>query len=366
MIGARRRGASPPDRSQARSSAWRRSAMRSSTPSMPTDRRTSAGSTSSGEPGDRHVGHRGRDLDQRLHAAQRFGQGEQARPLGDRDRPFGRAELSRRRGQERDHPADPRVVHLGHVRPLAQERGHGRGVRRRGAPCAGAACAARAARGSSPAAPGTAPIAFCRKRSRSATASSEVTASPRIVSEWPARYFVAEWKTMSAPIVSGRWRAGDANVLSTTISGRRPPSAARRSTVAATAAMSTTLSSGFVGVSNQTSRVRSDSASQSTSGPAARSTYEVVDTGALADLLEVAVRAAVDVVPDDDLVARPRQLGDRRRGRRPRREREPVARRPRASRSPARAARGSGSASGRTRSRARGLPTPSCSKVEVW
>ena len=81
---------------------------------------------------------------------------------------------------------------------------------------------------------------------------------------------------MSAPSVSGRWMAGEANVLSTTISGRRPPSAARRSTVAATAAMSTVLSSGLVGVSNHTSRVRSDNASQSTSGPAARSTYDVV------------------------------------------------------------------------------------------
>ncbi len=83
---------------------------------------------------------------------------------------------------------------------------------------------------------------------------------------------MAEWNTMSAPIVSGRWMAGDANVLSTTISGRRPPSAARRSTVSAIAAMSTTLSSGLLGVSNQTSRVRSDKASQSTSGPADRST----------------------------------------------------------------------------------------------
>ena len=77
---------------------------------------------------------------------------------------------------------------------------------------------------------------------------------------------------MSAPIVSGRCSAGDANVLSTTTSGRRPPSAARRATVATVSAMSTTLSSGFDGVSNQTSRVRSVSASQRTSGPAARST----------------------------------------------------------------------------------------------
>ena len=78
---------------------------------------------------------------------------------------------------------------------------------------------------------------------------------------------------MSAPSVSGRWSAGEANVLSTTI--ERPPAALApraASTVAATAAMSTTLSSGFDGVSNQTSRVLSVSASHSTSGPAARST----------------------------------------------------------------------------------------------
>ena len=59
-----------------------------------------------------------------------------------------------------------------------------------------------------------------------------MTATPQIVSEWPARYFVAEWKTMSAPSVSGRWTAGEENVLSTTISGRvaslRQPRANRR------------------------------------------------------------------------------------------------------------------------------------------
>ncbi len=120
------------------------------------------------------------------------------------------------------------------------------------------------------------PIAFWRKRSRSATASSDVAATPRIVSEWPARYFVALWKTMSAPCVSGRWMAGVANVLSTTISGRRPPSRARRSTVSATAAMSTVLSSGLVGVSNHTRLVRSERASHRASTPAARSTYAVV------------------------------------------------------------------------------------------
>ena len=121
--------------------------------------------------------------------------------------------------------------------------------------------------------PGTPPIAFWRNRRRSATASSLVTATPQIVSLCPARYFVAEWNTMSAPSARGCWMAGEANVLSMTMSGRRPPAwAARCPTTLAVPAMSMSFSSGFVGVSNQTRRVLSVSASQSTSGPAARST----------------------------------------------------------------------------------------------
>ena len=96
--------------------------------------------------------------------------------------------------------------------------------------------------------PGTAPIAFWRNRSRSATAGSRVTATPRTVSLWPARYFVAEWKTMSAPRSSGRWSAGEANVLSTTT--QRP----HRAVAVALPdggdggrAMSTIFRSGFVG-----------------------------------------------------------------------------------------------------------------------
>ena len=55
---------------------------------------------------------------------------------------------------------------------------------------------------------------------------------------------------------------------------QRPPATLGRPSLdgRGDAAISTSLSSGLVGVSNHTSRVRSDSASQSTSGPAARST----------------------------------------------------------------------------------------------
>ena len=52
--------------------------------------------------------------------------------------------------------------------------------------------------------PGTAPIARCMKRSRSAHASSRAMTAPPIVSEWPPRYFVVEWATKSAPSSSGR------------------------------------------------------------------------------------------------------------------------------------------------------------------
>ena len=200
---------------------------------MPTDRRTSAGSTSSGEPAtDRWVIAAGTSMSDStppsdsasvkrcVPSAMATARSAAVRPSGTSGR------------HERDHPAEPGVEDGRHVAAPAQERRDGRGIRRRAAPSAGAASAARAGPGSNRADPGTAPIAFWRKRSRSAAAASEVTAMPRIVSEWPARYFVAEWKTMSAPTVSGRWSAGDANVLSTTISGRAPPlSAARRATV---------------------------------------------------------------------------------------------------------------------------------------
>jgi len=101
-----------------------------------------------------------------------------------------------------------------------------------------------------------------------------VTATPRIVSLWPARYFVAEWKTMSAPRSSGRCRIGEAKVLSTTTSGRGP-SPNRSLTTFTVAAISTTFRSGLVGDSNHTRRVRSVSASQSDSGSPARLAYFV-------------------------------------------------------------------------------------------
>ena len=99
--------------------------------------------------------------------------------------------------------------------------------------------------------PGTAPTAFCTKRSRSSQPSSRVTTTPPTVSEWPPRYFVVECTAKSAPSASGCWLAGVAKVLSTATSGC---AGAARAT-ATTPSTSMTSSVGFVGVSTQTRRV---------------------------------------------------------------------------------------------------------------
>ena len=236
-----------------------------------------------------------------------------------------------------------------------------------GARPAARASAARAARGSSRT--GRAPrpsrsggIAAARPRS-----SRTVTAIPLTVSEWPARYFVAEWNAMSAPSASGRWMAGDANVLSTTSSGRSPRAPRWASSRSATASMSMTLRCGFDGVSSQTSRVVAP-ARRAAPRPdrLARSSQRVVDAAWPGDPLEIAPGAAVHVVAGEDRLAWSDELGDRGRRSGAARERDPVPRRPPARRPPARVARGSGSGCGRTRSRRVGRPTPSCAYVLVW
>ena len=200
--------------------------------------------------------------------------------------------------------------------------------------------------------PGTAPIAFCRNRSRSATAGvrGDRHAEDRV------RVTGQVLRRRVEDDVGARRAAAAGGPATRTCCRPRPAAAGRprpprRATVATVAAMSTTLRCGFDGVSNQTSRVRSVSASQSDVRPGREVDVAGVDAGAAPDPLEVAERPAVDVVADDDLVAR------RRRARRwPRSPPTPTrtrsrARRPRAPRPPARAARASGSASARTRSR---------------
>ncbi len=98
--------------------------------------------------------------------------------------------------------------------------------------------------------PATAPVAFWVNRSRSPSAGSATTTAPPTTSLCPPRYFVVEWTDTSAPSASGCWRYGVAKVLST---ASRPPTAWIS---LASTAMSATLSSGFVGVSHHSSRVR--------------------------------------------------------------------------------------------------------------
>ncbi len=98
--------------------------------------------------------------------------------------------------------------------------------------------------------PGTPPAAFWMNASFSRSASSVPTSAPPTTSLWPPMYFVVECRTMSAPRPIGCCRYGLANVLSTTAS------APALCAISATAAMSTTLRSGFVGLSIHTSFVR--------------------------------------------------------------------------------------------------------------
>ena len=93
--------------------------------------------------------------------------------------------------------------------------------------------------------PITLPMAFCMKRSFSASALSPVMSAPPTVSLWPPRYLVVECITMSMPCSSGRCSSGVAKVLSQTVMAPHAlPSLA-------TAGRSTSLSVGLVGVSTQ-------------------------------------------------------------------------------------------------------------------
>ena len=69
----------------------------------------------------------------------------------------------------------------------------------------------------------------CSSRSRSAlpTSVGGVTRAPRITSEWPARYFVTECRTRSAPRARGCCTSGVAKVLSHTLSTPRSRAAAQ-------------------------------------------------------------------------------------------------------------------------------------------
>jgi hypothetical protein len=139
-----------------------------------------------------------------------------------------------------------------------------------------------------------------------------------MTSEWPPRYFVVEWTTMSAPSSSGRWRYGVAKVLSTTTSA---PTACAAS---AAAAMSITFRSGFVGDSSQTMRVFSSRCSARPGAISSAGKEGEVVALRLVDLGEHAVDAAVDVVHAHTRSPGADEVHDRRRRAEPGREGEPV------------------------------------------
>ena len=248
--------------------------------------------------------------------------------------------------------AQARVGHPRDVRPVGQEPRRSPRRWRCSARPAGGASAARAGPGSSRAARAPPPIAFWRKRSRSATASSEVTAMPeRSCPNGRPGTWSRCGRRCRRPESSGRWIAGEANVLSTTTSGRRPPAAARSRTAADGGGDVDQLEQ-RIGRGSRTRPAGSvrPSASQSASVPEARSTYR-------------AIRPPAAGGPARGSGTCRRRRRRRRRSRRPARpgrrsprsppsptRRRSRGCRPRAPRPPAPAARGSGSATASTRS----------------
>ena len=189
------------------SSAWVRSATRSAGSSMPTDSRTSARGTSSGDPWTAAVGHAEGHLDERLHATQRLR--ESRRCVVDSQiahRPLLGGATARRCGLERDHAPERSASGAAAsaawgcaMRALDQARISQHARRRRARP-APAPRPARwtndvpaAARGSAGhAARGSSRTARAPRRSRSGGTSAArtgpsgvVASTPLMVSEWP-------------------------------------------------------------------------------------------------------------------------------------------------------------------------------------
>ncbi len=143
-------------------------------------------------------------------------------------------------------------------------------------------------------------MAFCRNLIGSKTAASLASTAPCTVSEWPARYFVTLWTTMSAPSSNGCWKTGSRERIIHNTTTQRLPRRACASLLMAT--MSLISRRGFVGVSIQTKRVlrrkrRFDCLQ------AARIDLLGHHADRLKNFIEDAVRAAINVQRDDDLVA---------------------------------------------------------------
>ena len=117
------------------------------------------------------------------------------------------------------------------------------------------------------------------------------------MSEWPLRYFVAEWITMSNPSSIGRWIHGLAKVLSET------EIALCLRAIFATASRSISLRSGLLGVSTQTMRVFGLHRGFDFRRVAHVDEGEIEIGGAAAHLFEKPVGAAVKIVAHHDVRA---------------------------------------------------------------
>ena len=240
---------------------------------------------------DRLVRHRLRHLDQRLDAAERLGEREQLASRGDR-RP-------RRDGGTQTIPEKPGQRTSDTPGALAQP------ARRPRAPFSACAamrrCSVRSPRWTrkQSSGPGTAPIAFCTKRTRSCSA--------RVAHDRPRRRRRPSARrgtsSSSARPRRRRARAGAGRRASRTCCR---PRRARRRCARPRPATSITFSVGFVGVSTHTSLV---------SGRTARRDrvevglvdHVVLEAPAREHLVDEPVGAAVEVVGDDDVVARARR-----------------------------------------------------------
>ncbi len=122
-----------------------------------------------------------------------------------------------------------------------------------------------------------------------------MSTAPPSTSLWPPRNFVELWMTRSAPSSSGRCSTGLAKVLSTATIAPAP------CTSSLTASRSTMRSSGLVGDSSHTNRVRSVIAAAIASRSVG-STDGEGDAVAAEDLVEEPEGAAVHILGEDHVV----------------------------------------------------------------
>ena len=292
------------------SSAWARSAHRSSACSMPTERRTTASLTplrrfSSG--GNARVAHRPRVADQRLDAAEALAEREQARRFAElARRRLAAAQLDREHAAEAAHLAArelvPRMLRQAGV---VDARDLGAARRRNSATRAALRSCSRMRRASVFAprsvsqashGPGTPPVALRVNWSRFASSSSSTTMAPPITSECPPMYLVVECRATCAPSASGFWRKGVAKVLSTT------SCAPRRRAISPQAAMSIEAQQRVGRALDPEHARRGLERLVDLLGPRRVDEAEA-DAEARHHLREEPVAAAVEVVGDDDVIA---------------------------------------------------------------